>query len=125
MWRRLLWALFILMVILPASGRAESSELDGTWSGSWITKKGYEACTVRFESEGGRLTGRMLSPTNVEFTKVTFDRKSLKVTASAENPERGNVEVIARIEETTRLNGTMTHDDMTGELRLTKWTFRP
>lgn len=67
----------------------------------------------------------MLSPTNVEFTKVTFDRKSLKVTASAENPERGNVEVIARIEETIRLNGTMTHDDMTGELRLTKWTFRP
>jgi hypothetical protein len=109
----------------PVSGRAQQDALKGTWSGGCHTKAGYEACTVRFESDGVRFTGRMLSPTKAEFTSVTFDPKTLKVVATTENSEDGSLAIQATIKEETRLHGTVTQGDMTGKLLLTKWTFRP
>jgi hypothetical protein len=125
MMKKLAWGLLLVAMMTPASGRAESSALDGTWSGGWISKKGYDACTVRFESDGDRVTAHMLSPQKLDFTTVTFDRKTQRVVATAQIPEQGKIEIDARIEDKTRLNGTLTRDDMSGEMRLTKWTFRP
>jgi hypothetical protein len=37
------------------------------------------------------VTGEMLSPAKVEFTNLTFDRKTLRVVAKAESPEQWEV----------------------------------
>ncbi len=125
MMKKLSWGLLILSMMTPVSGYAQSNGLNGTWSGGWTTKEGYEACTIRFDSDGDRLIGHMLSPEKVEFTSITVDRKTLRVVATAQIPEQGTFRIDARIEDNTRLNGTLAHDDMTGALHLVKWTFRP
>ena len=111
--------------LVTAPAFAQNDALRGTWSGQWIPESGYDASTVRFEVEGDVITGEMLNPENVAFDRIEFDPETLELVAEATSPEHGRFRIEARIEEVTRLNGTLSHDDVSGALRLTKWTYRP
>lgn len=111
--------------LVTAPAFAQNDALRGTWSGQWIPESGYDASTVRFEVEGDVITGEMLNPESVAFDRIEFDPETLELVAEATSPEHGHFRIEARIEEVTRLNGTLSHDDVSGALRLTKWTYRP
>ena len=117
--------LLLGIILVNAPAFAQSDVLRGTWSGQWIPESGYDASTVRFEVDGDTVTGEMLNPANVAFDVVDFDPHTLELVAEATSPEHGHFRIEARIEEVTRLNGTLTHDGAGGALRLTKWTYRP
>ena len=110
--------------LVTAPAFAQHDALRGTWSGQWIPESGYDASTVRFEVDVDTITGEMLNPANVAFDYIEFDADALELVAEATSPEHGHFRIEARIEEVTRLNGTLSHDDVSGALRLT-WTYRP
>ena len=111
--------------LMTAPAFAQNDALHGTWSGQWIPESGYDASTVRFEVEGDTITGEMLNPAQAPFDVIEFDPDTLELVAETNSPEHGHFRIEARIEEVTRLNGTLTHDGASGALRLTKWTYRP
>ena len=117
--------LLLATFLVTAPAFAQNDALRGTWSGQWIPESGYDASTVRFEVDGGAITGEMLNPANVAFDRIEFDPDTLELVAEATHPEHGHFRIEARIEEVTRLNGTLSHNDVGGALRLTKWTYRP
>jgi len=117
--------LFAAAMVLAAPAYAQNDALRGTWSGQWIPESGYDAATVRFDVDGDAITGEMLNPETLAFDTVEFDGTTLELVAEVTSPEHGHFRIEARIEEVTRLNGTLTHDEVSGELRLTKWTYRP
>ena len=117
--------LLLGMFLVTAPAFAQHDVLRGTWSGQWIPESGYDASTVRFEVDGDAITGEMLNPESVAFDRIEFDPDTLEIVAEAISPEHGHFRIEARIEEVTRLNGTLSHDDVSGALRLTKWTYRP
>ena len=111
--------------LVSAPAFAQNDALRGTWSGQWIPESGYDASTVRFEVDGDTITGEMLNPAAVAFDVIEFDPDTLELVAEATHPDQGHFRIEARIEEVTRLNGTLFHDGAGGALRLTKWTYRP
>ena len=111
--------------LMTAPAFAQNDALHGTWSGQWIPDSGYDASTVRFEVDGDTITGEMLNPAQAPFDVIEFDPDTLELVAEVDSPEHGRFRIEARIEEVTRLNGTLTHDGAGGRLRLTKWTYRP
>ena len=117
--------LFAATMVLAAQAYAQNDALRGTWSGQWIPESGYDAATVRFDVDGDAITGEMLNPETLAFDTVDFDGTTLELVAEVTSPEHGHFRIEARLEEVTRLNGTLTHDEVSGELRLTKWTYRP
>ncbi len=119
-------ARFLLAAFLIAPPAfAQNDALRGTWSGQWIPESGYDASTVRFEVDGDAITGEMLNPATVAFDVIEFDPDTFELVAEANHPEDGHFRIEARIEDVTRLNGTLFHDGAGGALRLTKWTYRP
>ena len=113
----------VLGLALAASPAfAQADVLSGTWQGLWTPESGYDAVTVRFVPNDDTITGEMLNPAPVEFDSITFDSDSLSLVAEAESVDHGHVLMKARIEDVTRLNGTLTHGDRTGAVWLTKWT---
>ena len=121
----LLCPLAVASTMLTPLVIAQTDALRGTWSGSWHPEGGRAAATVRFFLDGDVVTGEMLNPAQLEFTSISFDEDTLRLVAEAESSDLGPVRLEARIEEETRLNGTLTRSDVTGDVRLTKWTFSP
>ncbi len=117
--------LVLALTLLTPRPLAQVDALRGTWSGSWVPESGREAMTVRFFLDGDSLAGEMLSPESLEFSTIAFDGDTRSVVAEAESDELGRFRIEARIEDETRLNGTLTRDDVTGDMKLTKWTFQP
>ncbi len=118
---RLTPALALLVAVAAPSALAQTDALRGTWSGSWTPEGGIrDAVTVRFEIIDDELTGEIVNPENVEFDTIAFDPDDLSVVAEA-----GDFRIEARIEDETRLNGTFSQGESTGQMRLTKWTFVP
>ena len=56
----------------------------------------------------------MVNPEGMRFDNVSFDSATGSVVAEAENSEPGHFRIETRIEEETRLNGTLVHDHTTG-----------
>ncbi len=122
---RLPCLLLLALTLLTPRALAQADVLRGTWSGGWAPESGHTGVTVRFFLDGDSLTGEMLSPESLEFSTIVFDGDTGSLVAEAESSELGRVRIDAKIEDETRLNGTLTRDDVTGDLKLTKWTFRP
>jgi len=118
-------AVFVFaLAAIPA--QAQSSELRGTWSGSWIPEGGIrDAMTVRFERIDDHLSGEIINPENLELADLSFNSDTGEVMAEAVSQEVGPVKIEARIEDETRLNGTFTYGGTVAEMRLTKWTYVP
>jgi hypothetical protein len=120
-----IFAILAIFVALPAA--AETVELSGTWSGNWVTQGGvWNAVTVQFaQQDSGKLTGKFLTPAPMEFKKVTFDPKTGKILLEAVDEASGkNYKLDAKFQG-TELKGTLTANEMTGELLLIKWTYVP
>jgi len=113
------------VVVSPALAQTPE-DVRGTWSGDWIPESGpRHSVTVEFSWDGDTLKGKLLNPRQVDLTEAEFDASHAMVVAEAQDPESHSTFHIEAKVEGTRLNGTMTWSEGTGELRLTKWTYVP
>ncbi len=123
---RLLSAISFTLTLGVLTASAQSDALNGIWSGHWVPEGGVrDAITVRFAVDEDQITGEIVNPENMDFDNISFDAETLDLVAESTQGESGNLRIEARIEDETRLNGTFTHNDSTGEMRLTKWTYVP
>ena len=114
-----------MFVALPAA--SETLEISGTWSGNWITQGGvWNAVTVQFvQPDSGKLTGKFLTPVPMDFKKVSFDPKTGKILLEAVDESSGKNYKLDGKFQGTELKGTLSANEMTGELLLIKWTYVP
>ena len=130
-WKKSILAALVLLMATFAPvadlGLAQSpvSPLRGTWSGSWQPNGRYDSATVRFFVDGDTLSGELVNPEPLELATIEFDEANLTVVAEGESDQEGHARIDARIEEETRLNGTLALGDVVGDIRLVKWTFQP
>ena len=120
-----IFIILAMFVALPAA--AETVELSGTWSGNWVTQGGvWNAVTVQFvQLDSGKLTGKFLTPAPMEFKKVSLDPKTGKILLDAVDEASGkNYKLDGKVQG-TEIKGTLTANEMTGELLLIKWTYVP
>jgi hypothetical protein len=122
-WFRWHWLVALALLVQPAI--ADSNHLRGTWSGLWEPEAGLRSVTVRFTQAGDTLAGEMLTPERLPFDSVTFDTDTSSIVAEVRSSDQGAFKLGARIEDGTRLYGTLTHNGDTGDVRLTKWTYQP
>lgn len=123
---RLLSAIFFSLTLAVSAASAQSNPLRGTWSGHWAPEGGVrDAVTIRFAVDEDQITGEIVNPESMDFDNISFDAGTLDLVAEAADSELGDLTIEARIEEETRLNGTLTHNGQTGEMKLTKWTYVP
>ena len=102
-------------------------QLNGTWSGSWIPKGGVrDAMTIELKyDENGRLTGRFVTPTSMNFGKATFNPKTRLLSAEALDATSGKQYRLNAKVEGTEIKGTAAAGDVNGEINLIKWTYVP
>jgi len=123
---RLVVICLLILIAGAIPAWAQNDALRGTWSGHWAPGgTGRDAVTVRFSIVDGQLTGEIVNPENLDFSSLSFDASSLSVTAEATGGEDGPYRIEARIDDETRLNGTLSSGTTSGEMRLTKWTYVP
>jgi hypothetical protein len=114
-----------LCLSLFATTAWANDALRGTWSGHWAPGgEGRDAVTVEFELRDDMLVGHMVNPEPLDFAEVSFDAASGRLVAEASAEDSSVYRIEATLSD-TRLEGTLTHSDSQGELRLTKWTYRP
>jgi hypothetical protein len=123
---------FFAAALLAPTVAAQTEEVNGTWSGSWIPQGGVrDAITVELRQDGeGKLTGKFLTPAPLEFTKASFNSKTRAVILEAVDEKNGkNYKIEVKIQGTelqgTELQGTLVANDVKGSLHLVKWTYVP
>src|SRR5436190_15475235 len=105
---------------------ADTGELVGTWSGSWLPKGGVvDAVTVEIHEENGKLTGRFRTPQEMEFSTATFNSKTGDVVLAATDAKSGKAYRIDGKLNKFEIKGTLTAGDTLGDLLLIKWTYVP
>jgi len=117
--------IFAMFVALPAA--SETIEISGTWSGNWVTQGGvWNAVTVQFvQQDSGKLSGKFLTPVQMDIRKVSFDPKTGKLLLEAVDETSGtNYKLDGKLQG-TELKGTLSANEMAGELLLIKWTYVP
>lgn len=121
----LLNLVFVATALCSLSVAADIADLKGTWSGNWTPQGGtLEAMTVEFkQADNGALTGSFLTPVPVDFSKASFNPRTSIVTLEAVNQKSGKQYKLEAKVKGTELDGTLTVDNVTGSLRLIKWTF--
>ena len=119
----------VTSMLLPAFGAAAAAagvhEIVGTWSGNWMPKGGsLDAVTVELkEDKAGKLTGKFLTPTPMDFSEASFNPSTKAIMFEATNAKTGKLYRVEGKIKGTELTGTLMGNDMTGEVRLIKWTF--
>jgi hypothetical protein len=102
-------------------------QLNGTWSGGWIPEGGVrDAMTIelRFD-ESGKLTGRFVTPTSMNFSRATFNAKTRSLLLeAADATSRKQYKLNAKVEG-TEIKGTVAADNQGGQVNLIKWTYVP
>jgi hypothetical protein len=115
-----------LMMTASISRAADVTELNGTWSGSWLPKGGViDAVTVEIRHEDGKLTGRFRTPEEMAFTVAKFDPKTNAVAFEATDAKSGKHYKIDGKLNKLEIKGTLMAGETTGELLLIKWTYVP
>jgi hypothetical protein len=92
--RKILLATVIFGLFLTTAGAAaEKIAITGTWSGNWAPTGGSpDAITVEFrEAAAGKLTGKFLTPTPMDFTEASFNPATLAVTFEATDIKAGKL----------------------------------
>jgi len=117
--------IFAMFVALPAA--SETIEISGTWSGNWVTQGGvWNAVTVQFvQQDSGKLSGKFLTPVQMDIRKVSFDPKTGKLLLEAVDETSGTNYKLDGKFQGTELKGTLSANEMAGELLLIKWTYVP
>lgn len=120
------FAATLLLTITAAAADPSVDSLVGTWSGSWVPPGGVrDAITVEITHEEGKLSGRFLTPSALNFSKTTFNRKTHTVLLEAADAASGEHYKIEAKVQGTELTGSLTANDKRGELHLIKWTYVP
>jgi hypothetical protein len=120
-----IFTVLAMFVAWPAV--AETVDVGGTWSGNWVTQGGdWNAVTVQFvQQDSGKLTGKFLTPAQMDFKKITYDSKTGKIQLEATDPASGkNYKLDAKFQG-TELKGSLSANEVTGEVLLIKWTYVP
>jgi hypothetical protein len=112
---------------LPANAQSDQDQLRGTWSGSWIPDGGVrDALTIEVAQEdGGKLTGRFVTPASVTFTKTTFNPKTRMLLLEATDSASGKRFKLEGKVEGTEIKGTVEAENRRGQVHLIKWTYVP
>ena len=116
--------LLALAVLSPSVG-AQTAAINGTWSGNWTPKGGTpDAVTIELRQENsGMVTGKFLNPAQMEFSKATFNPKTGVILIEATDQKAGKRYHLEGKIEGTELKGTLGAGNVSGGLRLIKWTF--
>jgi len=119
--------LFVLLAstLLLAPALAEPTEINGTWSGNWTPKGGVpDSITVELRRDtSGKLTGKFLTPTAMEFSKASFNPATGVVSFEATDQKSGKLYKLDGKVKGTEITGTFGTPETTGDIRLIKWTF--
>jgi hypothetical protein len=123
----LLLSVSLLSPTLLANTDKPQDHLIGTWSGAWLPEGGTrDAITIEIkQDEKGRLSGRFVTPSSIEFSKVTFNSKTRLVTVEAFDPKSGKVFALSAKVEGNDINGSLAVDKQGGKVNLIKWTYVP
>jgi len=116
----------VTSMFLPAFAPAAGlNAIVGTWSGNWMPEGGSpDAVTVELrEDKAGKLTGKFLTPTPMDFSEASFNPATKAVAFEATNPKTGKFYRLQGKIKGTELVGTLVANDTAGEVRLIKWTF--
>ena len=118
-------ALIVAFAALAHSAGAQAPSINGTWSGNWMPKGGVpDAVTIELRLDNsGILTGKFLNPVQAEFSKATFSPKTGLIAAEATDQKSGKHYNLEGEIKDTELQGILSAGDVSGELRLIKWTF--
>jgi hypothetical protein len=102
-------------------------EVNGKWSGGWTPQGGVrDAVTVEFnQDDAGKVTGKFITPVEMPFTSVTINPTSGAVVLEAKDAKSGKQYRLDGKIEGTELKGTLKAGDVSGEIRLIKWTYVP
>jgi hypothetical protein len=102
-------------------------QLNGTWSGSWIPAGGVrDAMTIELKhDDNARLSGRLVSPMAMDFTKAAFDTKTHSLLLEGTDPKSGKQYKVNAKVEATEIKGTITVGTESGSIDLIKWTYVP
>ena len=119
--------LAITAMVTAGVAVAETVEISGTWSGNWVTQGGnWNAVTVQFvQQDPGKLTGKFLTPVPMDFKKMTYDSKTGKILVEATDQASGKNYKLDGKFQGTELKGTLSANEVTGEVLLIKWTYVP
>jgi hypothetical protein len=122
---RLCGVLLALLTALTPALQAQTSAINGTWSGNWTPKGGVpDAITVELRQEGaGAVSGKFVNPAQMEFSKATFNAKTGALLIHTKDDKSGKPYKLEGKVEGNEIKGTLTAGDSTGEVRLIKWTF--
>src|ERR1041384_3714276 len=94
-------------------------QLNGTWSGNWTPSGGVlDAMTIQLNYEDGKVTGKFITQTTVNFTKATFNPKTGLVSVEAVDAGSGKQYKLNGKIEGTEIKGTVTVDNQSGPARL-------
>ena len=123
-------ALTFATLSMPASAAnadADRDQLRGTWSGSWIPEgQVRDAMTIELSyDDNGKLGGRFVTPTSVNFTKATFNTKTRMLLLEAADAGSGKQYKLDAKVEGTEIKGTVAVDSQRGQVHLIKWTYVP
>jgi hypothetical protein len=118
-------SLLMTAALLAPAAAPDNTEIKGTWSGNWTPKGGIpDAITVELrQDDAGKLSGKFLTPTPMEFSKITFNRATQTLMFEATDAKSGKLYKLEGKIKGTELIGTLAANDTTGEIRLIKWTF--
>jgi hypothetical protein len=123
----LLFAISVALLATALAADTMQDQLNGTWSGSWIPAAGgRDSMTIELRhDDAGRLTGRIVSPVSMNFTKAAFDSKTHSLVLEAMDVKSGkDYKVNAKVEK-TEIKGAITAGNDSGSIDLIKWTYVP
>ena len=87
----LLLCVSLLPLTLGANTDKLQDQLIGTWSGAWIPEGGIrDSMTIELKrDESGKLSGRFVTPTSMNFNKMAFNSKTRTLTVAALDEKSG------------------------------------
>jgi hypothetical protein len=122
----LLLCVSLLPLTLVANTKLED-QMIGTWSGTWTPEGGIrDSMTIELRrDESGKLNGRFVTPSSMNFNKMAFNSKTRTLTVEALDKESGKEYTLSAKVEGNEINGSLTVDKQSGKVNLIKWTYIP
>jgi hypothetical protein len=116
-----------LMLAATLAADTIHDQLNGTWSGSWVSEGGVrDAMTIELRhDDSGKLTGRFVTPASMDFTKATFNARTHLLSVEAMDAKSGKQYRLNARVQGTEIKGTLTAGTENSQIDLIKWTYVP
>ena len=114
----------IVAFALMAPSIAAAADLKGTWSGNWMPQGGVpDSITIELRQDAaGKVSGKFLTPSAMEFTKASYIAKTGVVSFEASDQSGKHYKIDGKVEG-NEIKGTLQVNDVAGDVRLIKWTY--